>query len=141
MTTLRAAAASDPARRARQTVHDRRDAAERVLQLAGHLADADRLLLEQVFRHGVSLAEVARLSGQRPRVLQRRVRRLLLRLNDPLFRFVAGRCDLLPQEVQATARRTVLHGRSLRDTARATGRSLHQIRQHLIIIRALASQG
>ncbi|MFA9479654.1 helix-turn-helix domain-containing protein [Phycisphaerales bacterium AB-hyl4] len=122
----------------RANVLDRRDAAERLLQRAQYLAPHDRLLLEQIYRHGLSVADVARLLNDRPRTLQRRVKRLLTRLNDPLFRFVAGRLEMLPRDMQTTARLVVLEGKALRDTARSTGLTLHRVRQHLDAVRTLA---
>ncbi|MEX2544606.1 MAG: hypothetical protein WD316_05705 [Phycisphaeraceae bacterium] len=122
----------------RQAIQQRRRAAERLLTLAEHLPAQDRLLLEQVYRNGLSVAEVAHLMGARPRRLQRRVAQLLRRLRDPLFRFVVGRSDLLPRDVQPTARLVVIEGRSLRDAARARGRSLHAVREQVRTLRTLA---
>lgn len=133
-----ASLAREASDQARTNVLDRRDAAERLLQRAQHLARPDHLLMEQIYRHGLSIADVARLLNERPRSLQRRVKRLLLRLNDPLFIFVAGRFDVLPREMQATARLVVLEGRPLRDAARITGTTLHRVRQHLDAVRTLA---
>ncbi len=122
----------------RQAVHERRDAAERLLALAEHLPTDERLLIEQVYRHGLSIAQLAQLAGERPRRLQRRVAQILRRMRDPLFRFVAGRGELLPRDVRPTARLVVLEGRSLRDAARRRASSLHYVRQHMRTIRTLA---
>ncbi|MFP4144835.1 MAG: hypothetical protein ACOCTI_03625 [Phycisphaeraceae bacterium] len=106
--------------------------------MAEHFSERDRLLLEQVYRHGLSVAEVARLTGRPRRTLSRHVRQLLERVRDPLFRFVAGREELLPREVRSTARLVVLQGRSLREAGRATGLSLYRVRQHMQTVRELA---
>lgn len=121
----------------RQRLLRQRRHAERILELSEHLDAPDRLLLEQIYRQGKSVREVALLLNIEPRALQRRVVRLLRHLRDPLFVFVATRFDVLPREVQATARRAILEGRSLRCTARLTRQSLHRVRQHVKFIRAL----
>lgn len=130
--------AVDPAERAKHMIASRRDAADQVLQLAEHLAERDRLLLEQLYRHGQPIAQVARLTRQRPRVLQRRVKHLLKRVASPQYRWVAGRLELLPPELRAVARRGVLQGQSLRETARTTGRTLHEVRVAMVELRAMA---
>ena len=121
-----------------QAVRQRREAAERLLTLAEHLPTEDRLLIEQVYRHGLSVAQVAQLTSQPRRRLQRRIAQILRRMRDPLFRFVAGRGELLPRDVRPTARMVVLEGRSLRDVARRRDSSLHYIRQHMRTVRTLA---
>ena len=121
----------------RHTAHQRR-LNERILQLAEHLRTPDRLLLEQVYRHGLSAADVARLTGQPPRRVQRRLARLLQRMRDPLFKFVVARSELLPPPARAAARRVILQGQSLRSTAQSTGQSLHEVRQHINTVRNLA---
>lgn len=115
-----------------------RQAADRLCARASYLPAGDRLVIEQVYQRGLSVTEVARLRGTSPRRMQRRVARLLCRMRQPAFAFVAERGDLLPREVRATARRVVLSGMSLRRTAEATGQTLHQVRQHMRTVQALA---
>jgi len=103
-----------------------------------HLADEDRVLIEQVYGHGVSVADVARLSRRPARSLRRQVKNLLLRMKSPLYTFMMGHSDLLPEEVRLVAKLTVLHGNSLRKAAAMSGRSLHEVRQHVQTLRALA---
>jgi DNA-directed RNA polymerase specialized sigma24 family protein len=114
----------------------RTGATERVLQLAQHLGESDRALIEQVYEHGQSLSKVAKATGVPASQLQRRLSRVLKRMRQPLFRFVAVRGDLLPREVSGTARRVVLQGMSLRETARRSGLTLHRVRKHMETVRA-----
>ena len=107
-----------------------RQRAERLLRLAESLPAGDRALLKQVFEHGQSAAEIARLAQQNPQTVRRRVRQLLRRVESPMYRFVAGHLDMLPRELQPTARRHILEGLSLRQTALATGQTLHRVRRH-----------
>jgi len=128
--------ASDPAQATLDQRREQRNrAAEQILAHAQHLAQADRELVEQVYEQGQSVRRIARMSGMPAHRLQRRLTRLLTRMRQPLFRFVATRGELLPRETAATARRVVLQGRSLRETARVTGLSLHRVRQHMATVR------
>ncbi len=121
-----------------QRVDHGRDHAERVLALAEHLSEPDRLLVEQVYRHGLPAAEVARLMGVPPRTMQRRLAALVRRTADPLFRFVAGHLDLIPEPARTPARRHFLQGQPLREIAQRLGLTLHQVRQHTEAVRTLA---
>jgi hypothetical protein len=116
----------------------RRDEVERLLELAQHLAERDRLLLEQVYRHGLVVADLARVSGGNPDALRRRIQRLIHRLDDPVFHFVVGHGDLLAPVVRRVATRVILHGRPLRQAAADTGLSLHEVREHVAEVRAIA---
>jgi DNA-directed RNA polymerase specialized sigma24 family protein len=114
----------------------RQAATDRILALAPHLADHDRALIEQVYQHGQSPRAVARATGVPASRLNRRLSRILGRIRQPLFQFVASRSELLPREVAATARLVVLEGESLRATAQRTGQSLHRVRRHMETVRA-----
>ena len=117
--------------RDQQRRQEQRDRVEQLLFWAAYLPEEDRLLLEQVYQHGQRISEVAKLMKVRPRALQRRVQRLVQRLADKRFRFVARHLDLLPRELRGVAKLRVLEGRSLRSTAARSGLSLHQVRQRL----------
>jgi len=116
--------------------HLRQAATERILALAPQLAPEDQALVEQVYYHGQPLTRVARAAGVSPKHLNRRLSRVLNRIRQPLFQFVATRGELLPREAAATARRVVLRGESLRQTAHQTGQSLHRVRRHMDTVRA-----
>jgi len=130
----------------------RRQARERLLHRATHLPEADRWLLEQVYGRGVPLSTLARAELQeichkprpdrrlraRRRRLARRVAGLVRRVRDPAFELVTARPELLPRPARHTAQRVLVQGQTLRDTAHATGLSLHQVRQHVRTVRELA---
>ena len=124
--------AAAPTHQQRQRHHN-----DQLLRAAEHFHDTDRLLVEQVYRHGLRVSDIARLSDQEPRGLRRRLRRLVARARDPLFRFVAGRWDMIPPDAQPVAKRVVLQGWSLRDAARLTGRTLHEVRQDMQAVHTL----
>lgn len=124
----------------------RRRDRERLLHLASYLPPSDRWLIEQVYGRGVPLSALARAEAHganrglryRRRRLARRLTALVRRLRRPAFQLVAIRPELLPRETRAVARHAVLHGRSLRDTARITGISLHRVRRHVRTVHDLA---
>ncbi len=137
MLTIPRQLADEPSRR-RRAAH--RDRVEQLLDDAGHFTRTDRVLIEQVYRHHVTYKEVAVLLGMSVRAVQVRLNALLNRTRQPLFRFVVDRHELLPRELRAVSRRAVLEGRSLRETARLTGLSLHHVRQRRQALRVLAGQ-
>lgn len=111
---------------------------ERLIDRAQYLATTDRALLEQVYGQGTSLTAVARLMGQTPRTLQRRFAKIIQRVNNKEFVFVARHQALLSQPQRQVARKVVLQGKTLRQTAVESGLSLHQVRRHLQEVHALA---
>lgn len=109
---------------------------EQVLSRAEHLPPEDRALVEHVYRFGRPIAEMARLQRIGPRSMQRRLHRLEERLFSTRFTYIAAHETLLPRHLRAVARRSVLQGRSMRDTARLTGLSLHRVRQYRVFLDA-----
>lgn len=128
----------DEAREA-TTAHrlSRRRWVETLLDLAGHLDRRDRLIIEQVYRHGVPMTDVAALTGQPARNMHRHVAGLIRRMRDPLFAFVAEAGDLLPRHTRAVARRVILRGQSQRLAADELGLKLHQVRLEVQLIHAM----
>lgn len=116
---------------------DRRRQAEWVLSMAEHLKPTDRVLIEQVYRDGRSATDVARLFRRNVRSTQYKLHAIVIRIQSDDFQRLLLHEDLLPREVQATARRLILEGRGLRATARLTGLSLHRVRQQHTRIRSL----
>lgn len=111
---------------------------EVLLELARHLPVQDRALVEQVIRRGASAAEVARLRGERPRATQKRLRSLFQRMRSREYRLLAEREALVPENVRAAARAVIFERRTLRETARLTHQSLHDVRRHMLAVRTLA---
>jgi len=115
-----------------------RDKTERRLGLAEHLPDADRIMLEQVLGQGISMAELARLTGRKPDEIRRRVARLIKHVEQPIYRFLILHAELLDGPTRRTAERVIFGVRSLRAAADELGISLHQVRQHMRTVMALA---
>lgn len=115
-----------------------RDQVEQILALAQHLGAQDKLLVEQVFKHGLSVTDVARLLGQRPRTVQKRVKNLVEHMQSPLFRFLVVSPESLSPGTRRVAEAVVLKRMSLRKAAVVLGLRLHQVRGQLIAARAVA---
>ncbi|MEO1236058.1 MAG: hypothetical protein AAFX76_04650 [Planctomycetota bacterium] len=109
--------------------HAGRDNAEFLLAMARYLDPAGRSLVERVYRDGATPTDLARLSKASPRTVQSRLNRQIERINSPEFRFVVAHLSVLPRNQRAAMRRFYLEGRGLRDTARLTGRTLHETRK------------
>ncbi len=117
---------------------DQRQRIERVLALAEHLGDDDRLLVEQVYQHGMSPAEIACLLGKRTRTVRCRLRQILEDLQTPEFRYMVLRGHRLPPPTRQVGQVVVLHRCSLRRAAARLACSLHHVRQHMQIIQTLS---
>jgi len=117
----------------------RRLNAEQVLVLSRHLGRRDQLLVEQIYREGASIADVARMANRPPKAIQRRLRNVVQRLRSPEFACLVARGGLLPTETRRVAEMVICRGMSLRGAARCARLSLHETRQHVERVRALAS--
>lgn len=115
-----------------------RDWAERLVDRSAHLPSRDRVLIEQVYGNGVSMTDVARLTGEPARRVQRRVSALVRRVESPLYKFMIVHGESLDQPIRRTAQCVVFEGMSLRAAARVCGVSLHRVRQRIQFVRALA---
>lgn len=114
-----------------------RDRVEQILTLAEFLPRDQAMLIEQVYDKQTSRSELAALAGMSPRTMSRRIQAIVRRMKTPIYRFVAGREHLLPTRCKPVAQCVVLHGMSLRQAAKATGHSLHEVRQAMHTIRTL----
>ncbi|MEM7626617.1 MAG: hypothetical protein AAF333_13560 [Planctomycetota bacterium] len=119
----------------------RRDEADFVLSMAGHLSRRDQVLIDYIYGQGKSVADYARLVRCNFRTAQQRIQSIIKRIYSKNFQYLIAHEPLLPREYRAVARRLILEGRGLRNTARLTGRSLHQVRrQHLELLVLLEAQ-
>lgn len=117
---------------------DARAEPEQIVRLAQALPDEDRLLLERRFGDGISVAELARRSRRSAQTISRRIDRLTRRLESAEFRFTVLYQDQLPKGTRRVATLLFVQGRSLRDTAKLTRKSLHRIRCERAKLQTLA---
>lgn len=116
----------------------RRDELELVQLRAQHLPSNDAAFIRALYVDGLSASKLARLQGTDPRAIRRRARRILRRMNSPLFIYVVREMHNWSRARRATAEASVLAGRGVRAAALETGLSLHVVRRHLEVIRAMS---
>jgi DNA-directed RNA polymerase specialized sigma24 family protein len=110
--------------------------ADAIVERAGRLLPEDRTLLAMVFRDGRSAASVARVMGVSAKRVRGRVRRLLDRIDSPLFRFVAANAQRWPEAQRVVAIALFVEGLSLREAGRRLGMSYYTVRQIGLVVRA-----
>lgn len=114
----------------------RREHTARLVERAVWLPPRDRALVEAVFRDGHPVTDLARLTGDCPRSLRRRVRQLAARLTSPRFLFVVHHRDLWTNSRRRVGTACFIEGLSLRAAARELQMSLHTVRRHTDAIEA-----
>lgn len=112
----------------RHAAHRRRWV-EKLLHRAAALPLPERRLIEQVYRHGQSITHLAQAAGVSRACLSRRLARALRCVRHPMFDFVLRDPNAIPEPLRPVARLRYVEGRSLRQTARLTHRSLHAVRR------------
>ena len=118
-------------------IQARRASAERLLDYADHLDGSDRALLRAVFDRGLTSTDLARVIGQEPRAVRRRVQRLVERIGSASFQFVMRNRDGWPLSRRQVGESNILRGSTQRRAAMQLGLSLHQVRSEIERIRAL----
>ena len=111
---------------------------EQIVRLAQALPADDRLLLERRFADGLTIADIARRSRRSANTIRRRINRLTQRLASPEFRFTILHQNKMPQPMRRTAALLFIQGRSLRETAKLTNKTLHRIRCDRATLQTLA---
>ena len=96
----------------------------------------DRLLMEAVLVHGLTLVTVSRMMGMSPRRVANRVKRLSRRLTSREFLNAARALHYLSEQEAALARLRFCAGLSERKLAQKFGLSVHIVRRRLDRIRA-----
>lgn len=113
---------------------------EAVLTLARHVGRGERMLVEAVLRDGHTLHAMAEMSGERPRALRRRYRRVVQRLIQHRFAFVAAHARTWPDRRRLVGTLHILRGRTIRETARHLGLTEHATRRELSVIDGLLEE-
>jgi DNA-directed RNA polymerase specialized sigma24 family protein len=101
---------------------------DRLLRRAGSLPERDRALLRAVYCERQSTVELAKLLGETPRQVRRRLRRLVARVLSPEFVFVLRHRDAWPRERAEVATLCIVLGKTMRQAAREMNRSVTQVR-------------
>jgi hypothetical protein len=115
-------------------------ASQTLLNRCEGLDPEDRAIIEAVFGRGHTAADLARLRGERPAVIRRRVRRLVERLLSREFEFVLGKRDNWTSLRRRIASACFLRGRSIRQAAEELNLSFYTTRRHHDAVVALLEQ-
>jgi DNA-directed RNA polymerase specialized sigma24 family protein len=115
-----------------------REHVERLVEMAEHLEEADAALIRAVYERGLGVTELARAVGQRRQRIQRRLGRLVRRISSRSFGVVVRNRGRWPEPRRLVGELIVLRGLTQREAARRAGLSVHEVRQHIASIRALA---
>ncbi len=129
---------AEPTEMILQSRREQRETAQRLVQLAIHLPQADRALLESVYKHGTPTSVLARAAGRPARTIRERVHRLVKRVTSPAFGYVLRHCDEWRPLVRHIAEAVILHGRTHRETAEELGITVYRVRREVDRIRTIA---
>lgn len=111
---------------------------EQIVRLAQDLPTEDRLLLERRYEDGLTINDIARRQRRSSHTISRRIERLTKRVLSPEFRFTVTHRQSLPRPLRRTATLLFVQGRSLRDTAQLTNKTLHRVRCDRAMLLTLA---
>lgn len=125
------AAPAEPPAHADLRRRPRADAVRRLLARAPLLESRDRALLEAAFRDGKHASELALLRGEPPDHVRRVLRRLVHRINSPIFEYTLREFDQWPTTRRRVALRCIIRGQAQRDAADEMRVSIHVVRAHL----------
>ncbi len=115
-----------------------RDHQETLLRLAQHLNRRDRLLLENRFARGMTISELAMCMRMHPNTVRSRIHALIRDLGSPEFGFLVTYQERLPDDLREVAEAIIFDRKTLRETAKQTSRTLHEVRKLLERFRALS---
>jgi DNA-directed RNA polymerase specialized sigma24 family protein len=113
------------------------EVASAMLALAAHIPRSERRLIHAVYAEGRSLAAIADAAAQSPFALRRAYRRIVTRMLDPRFAFVAAHAHTWPAQRRLVATLHILRACTLRDTAARLAITEHAVRRELAVVHAL----
>lgn len=111
----------------------------RLVRRAHWLDPDDRELILAMFDRGQSAASIASIHQSNPRMVRRRLRQLITRLNDPRVAYVVAHQGHWGRTRQRVARDLFIRGFTMRQVSERLGVSLHCVRKHRDAIEALAA--
>ncbi len=112
--------------------------AERAVQRAAHLPEAERQLVLAVCQRGQKATEVAALTGRHPRAVRRQLVRLLRRVNTPEFALVVGHGEAWSATMRSVGQACFVRGLSLSAAAKSLSLTYHAVRRQRDAVCALA---
>ena len=118
----------------------RRDAdlSRRIARRAHWLDKHDREITLAYFERGLTASQISEMSNEDARHIRKRLREIVLRLEDPRCAYVVANRNAWTPKRRAIAEDLFLRGRSMRDVSKTHKTSLHMIRKHRDAIDAMA---
>jgi len=123
-------------RRLRITDHARAKRAAHLCVLASELPPDERALVLARFADGRSAAQIGAIAGCPRHIIERRLRRLTIRLSTPAFVYLAPRLNLLDAVQRSIAQACFIEGRSIRAAAAHLNISQHALRETRAVLLA-----
>ncbi len=111
---------------------------DQLVHRAHWLEKDDQSLIIAMFRDGQSASQIAKLIGQDPRHVRRRIKRLVHRLNDPRVAYVVEHCEAWSRSKRAIAQSLFIQGHSIREVTENLGVSFYSVRKHREAINAMS---
>ena len=117
----------------------REDAAAALLRHADWLTPDEQALLRAVYHDGITISDLATMSGRSHAAMRARLRRIVARLEDPCFTFVLATRESWPPAMRRVATACFLHGWPMRRAAVQCNMSIAAVRRYRDTIAALCA--
>ena len=106
-----------------------REFVEKLERVSSFLPESDRILFTQRVVNGMTLKDLALLTGKSADRISGEVKRIIDRLQHPGFRFVVLYGEHLDPDILKIAKAIHIHGLSIRDASDLIGLPFHQVRE------------
>lgn len=120
---------------AKERLREKRDMMETIIALSEHLNPSDRALIQSVYDRGVTATDLARATGQSPRRIRERTRRLMQHVTSPMFRHVVRNRNDWPEQRRNVATAIFLERMTQRQAAAKLELTIHRVRQEIDRVR------
>jgi DNA-binding CsgD family transcriptional regulator len=114
-----------------------REKSSRIIRRAHWLDDDDREIVIAYFERGMHASKIGAFLKTDPRLIRRRLRHIILRLEDPRCAYVVAHRNAWSARRRAIAEDLFIRGRSMREISKERGLSLYSVRKHRDAIEAM----
>jgi transposase len=113
------------------------DLARRMTRRAEWLEPGEREITLAFFDRGLNAAQIGMMIREEPRIVRKRLRQIISRLEDPRCAYVVAHRNAWTARRRAIAEDLFIRGRSMREISKERGLSLHAVRKHRDAIDAM----
>lgn len=114
------------------------DLARRMARRAQWLDHIEREITLAYFDRGLTATEISSMMHEDPRVVRKRLRQIVSRLEDPRCAYVVAHRNAWSKRRREIAEDLFIRGRSMREVSKSRGLSLHAVRKHRDAVDAMA---